>query len=174
MGPEVSAAVIGAAAGTLAAALTTIFTVWVSHRQRAVDLVVAALSHMGGGSQARSAGVAALTAMRGPLKLPLKRSRQREWALYGPAVGQQLFRQLMYVLNHGENRFVTHEVETVIAMTTWIIEDNTLDFRDQEQRSRLSSSIGRYVRAAPRPHRESLAALVARSAAWREELDPPR
>jgi hypothetical protein len=95
--PAVVAAWIAAGVAILAALIGAYLTIWSTQRQRAVDLVVAALSHMGGGSQERSAGVAALLAMRGPVDRPPGHFDRRGWATYGPAVGQQLFRQLIYV-----------------------------------------------------------------------------
>src|SRR5881409_3714773 len=98
MDPAVGAAWIGASIALIAAVVSAYLTLSSSHRQRAVDLVVAALSHMGGGSQERSAGVAALMALRGPLGKRPGHFYKRGWDFYGPAVGQQLFRQLMYLL----------------------------------------------------------------------------
>jgi hypothetical protein len=98
--PAVLAALITAGVVVVAALVSAYLTIWGALRQRAVDLVVAALSHMGGGTQERSAGVAALMALRGPIDRRPRRVDRGGWAIYGPAVGQQLYRQLIYVLNH--------------------------------------------------------------------------
>ncbi len=187
MEAPVIAAFITSGFAILLTLVSAYVTIWSSHRQRAVDLVAVALSHMGGGSQARSAGVAALMALRGPLNRTPGRFRNPGWAIYGPAVGQQLFRQLMYVLNHGSRKFHTHEVENVIAMADWLLRDNkTLKFDDAEhaeQRYRLALSIREYV-AKTQPHmaksgtakkpedritvgqRASIEKLVSRSNEW--------
>jgi len=60
MAPEVEAAVIAAAVSLVVAAVSAYFTIWSTQRQRTVDLIVAALEHMTGGSQERGAGLAAL------------------------------------------------------------------------------------------------------------------
>ena len=146
MDPGVLAALIAAGIAVVLALLSAYLAV----RQRAADLVVAALSHMGGGSQDRSAGIAALKALRGPL---YGRSglfdRLRGWNAYGPAIGQQLFRQLIYLLNYGKGRYWAHEVENIIAMTDWLLRDSEqLGFTDEGQRTRLRDAIRRYVAGA--------------------------
>jgi hypothetical protein len=140
---------IGAGIAILVALMGAYLTVWNSHRQRAVDFVAAALSHMGGGSQERSAGVAALMALRGPLDRRPAQLEVRGWLIYGPAVGQQLYRQLIYVLNYGSQRYHAHEVENVISMAEWLLKDSLLGFDEPGQRHRLAVSMKAYAAAAP-------------------------
>jgi hypothetical protein len=147
--PAVVAALIAAPIAILGAAISAYLTIWSTQRQRATDLVVAALSHMGGGSQERSAGVAALLAMRGPLDRPLGHFDRSGWAIYGPAVGQQLFRQLIYVLRCGKQNTAAHEVENLIVMIDWLLNDDTLRFDDAGQRNRLGVSMEAYKQSAP-------------------------
>ncbi|SRR6266568_7550911 len=144
MAPEVEAAVIAAAVSLVVAAVSAYFTIWSTHRQRTVDLIVAALEHMTGGSQERGAGLAALRALRG------RQSRAHvferlAWNPYGPVVGQQLYRQLLYVLNYGRNKYEAHEIENVIEMLDWLTEDKLLLCSlNLERRKRLSASLARY------------------------------
>jgi hypothetical protein len=184
--PAVIAAWIGAGIAVLVALLSAYFTVWSSYRQRAVDLVVAALSHMGGGTQERSSGIAALMALRGPLARQPGRFDSRGWAIYGPAVGQQLYRQLIYVLNQGKEPYDAHEVENVISMTEWLTSDSRrLGFCDPGQRHRLAVSLAAYADAAPRPPQSSsgqrptdlkhtsIEEFLSRVDRWKSILDTP-
>lgn len=148
MDPAVTAAWIAAAVAIATALASAYLTIWGTLRQRAVDLVVAALSHMGGGIQERSAGVAALMAMRGPLDRRPRFVDRGGWEIYGPAIGQQLYRQLVYVLNNGKGKYQSHEVENIIVMIDWLLRDkDLLAFKDRGQMRRIAVSIRAYVRA---------------------------
>lgn len=152
MDPAVAAALIAAGVAIAAALASSYLTIWGTLRQRAVDLVVAALSHMGGGTQERSAGVAALMAMRGPLDRKPRFVDRGGWKIYGPAIGQQLYRQLVYVLNHGKGKYRSHEVENIIAMIDWLLHDkDLLAFKDRGQMHRLAVSIRVYKGDSPTP-----------------------
>ena len=144
MAPEVEAAVIAAAVSLVVAAVTAYFTIWSTHRQRTVDLIVAALEHMTGGSQERGAGLAALRALRGR-QSGAHIFERLAWKPYGNVVGQQLYRQLIYVVNYGRSKYEAHEIENVIEMLGWLTEDKSLlRSLDPEQRKRLSTSLARY------------------------------
>jgi hypothetical protein len=78
--PAVLAALIAAGVAVVAALISTYLTIWGTLRQHAVDLVVAALSHMGGGTQERSEGIAALMALRGPIDHQPRRVDRGGWA----------------------------------------------------------------------------------------------
>jgi hypothetical protein len=148
MNPAIVAAWIAASVAIASTVAGSLLVVWGGHRQRAIDLVVAALSHMGGGSQERSAGLAALMALRGPLGRSPGIFEKRVWAIYGAAVGQQIYRQLIYLLNYGENRYKAHEVETMILMVHWLLNDTFLEFNDSGQRYRLACILQTYGQAA--------------------------
>jgi hypothetical protein len=173
--PAVLAALIAAGVAVVAALISTYLTIWGTLRQHAVDLVVAALSHMGGGTQERSEGIAALMALRGPIDHQPRRVDRGGWARYGPAVGQQLYRQLIYVLNHGKDNEASHEIENLIAMVDWLLYDNTLlAFTDRGQMHRLAVSIKAYKRDREAPAVElqatSLDQLLSRANYWLQEL----
>ncbi|MFD7626265.1 hypothetical protein ACFV7Q_09485 [Streptomyces sp. NPDC059851] len=167
-----------------------------SHRQRADQLVTAALSHMGGGTQERSAGVAALRAFRGPIGRGwfgrTRRPRlfwRLDWKRYAPAVREQLFRQLVYVLTHGRQRFHAHEVENAMAMIEWLLDDELLEFCESGKRVRLAEAIDAYVKASNKytrgsalrlwrkkravPGNPSLARFRAESREWTDKLRKP-
>jgi hypothetical protein len=174
--PAVVAALITAAVAVLAALASAYLAVWGTKRQHAVDLVVAALSHMGGGTQERSAGVAALMAMRGPIDRKPRRVDRGGWTIYGPAIGQQLFRQLIYVLNLGKRKHAAHEIENIIAMTDWLLGDKVrLGFTDLGQMHRLAISIKAYKGDREVPAGElqdnSLGQLLNRVDDWLRDLD---
>jgi hypothetical protein len=175
MDPAVVAALITAGVAVVAALASAYLAVWGTIRQHAVDLVVAALSHMGGGTQERSAGVAALMAMRGPIDREPSRVDRGGWTIYGPAIGQQLYRQLIYVLNLGRGNDAAHEIENIIAMTDWLLGDKArLGFTDPGQMHRLAVSIKAYKGNREAPAREpqdtSLGQLLSRVNDWLRDL----
>lgn len=175
MSNEVTAAVIAGSLALVAAAVTAYLTVTSAHRQRSVDLVVSALADMGGGTQRRSAGLAALAVMRGNLDRRLGRLDARLWQQYGPGVGQQLFRVLAYVLN--EAKIKTHGTENAITMTDWLLRDPMLRFADPDQRRRLATSLQAYDKKLGVSVAPQTAAHAFRTAVpgWLSELgvNPP-
>lgn len=157
MAPEVEAAVIAAGVSLVVAAVSAYFTIWSTHRQRTVDLIVAALEHMTGGSQERGAGLAALRALRGR-QSKAHIFERLAWKPYGPVVGQQLYRQLIYVLNYGRNKYEAHEIENVIVMLDWLTKDELLlGSCDPAQRRRLSASLTNYDASAQATQTDSAA-----------------
>jgi hypothetical protein len=171
MAPQVQAAWIAAAIALPSALITAYLTVWNANRQRAADFIVAALTHMGGGTQERSSGVAALMAIRGPIERKPRFLERTLWRRHGPAVGQQLYRQATYVLNHGNRKYYAHEVENLIIMLTWLLTDQALAFRDPDQRARLAQSMQSYTRHRdPAKNNASLDALVFKIPSWSRQL----
>lgn len=108
----------------------------VSATSRETELVVTALGHLGGGSQERAAGLAALRA--------LKSLTGTRWPDYSPVVGQLLYTQLLFVLTQGRNRWEAHEVANLMCMSTWIDSDATLGF-DANMRLRVQQEMKTYV-----------------------------
>ena len=147
MAPEVEAALIAAAVSLVVAAVSAYFIIWSTHRQRTVDLIVAALEHMTGGSQERGAGLAALRALRGRRSRwhVFKRLAWKPYGDYGDVVGEQLYRQLIYVLNYGRNKYEAHEIENVIEMLDRLTAERPLlDSLSLERRKRLCVSLAKY------------------------------
>jgi hypothetical protein len=148
-----------------------------SRRQHAASLIIAALGHMGGGSQERSAGLAALTALQGRSTGRLRFLTRRVWSTYAPSVGQQLFRQSTYVLTHGRRRFYAHEVENLIAMIDWLTTDRELAFDSAEQRKRLMHAVDTYLAESAASNEaevkdtDSIAALEQHASVWRTALE---
>lgn len=171
MSGEVSAAVIAASAALVVASVTAYFTVTSSHRQRSVDLLISALADMESKTQRRSAAVAALQALRGPLTRRLTHLDRSVWRQYGHAVGQQLFRVLAYVLNHAD--ISTHGTENAIAMTDWLLADPVLDFGRPDQCRRLRASLRSFNAKLPDDPVEDTAAEAFRLnlERWCSELD---
>ena len=160
--PNVVAAWIAAAAAGLSAAVNAYLFVWRGRRQRETELLVNALTHFVGGSQQRSAGIAALRVLSGPPKrqarrLPacvsrvLRRVHSNRstragvgWRRYGPAVGELFTNQVVYVLSEGKNRWKAHEIANVIAMVDWLLADRELDL-DAAKRRSLAAAMGDYL-----------------------------
>jgi hypothetical protein len=173
MSGEVSAAVIAGSTALVVALVTAYLTVVSAHKQRSLDLLTSALGDMESGTQRRSAAIAALEAMRGRRDDRLSRLDRALWRQYGPAVGQQLFRVLAYVLNHAE--VTTHGTENAIAMTDWVVGDPLLEFNDPDQRGRLATSLAAYDAKLKRKLDEGTAASAFHGNLdrWRTALNGP-
>jgi hypothetical protein len=166
----VVAAWIAAGAAALSAAVTAYFVASSGRRQQENELVVSALTHFVGRSQERSAGLAALRVLSGGagsfprdasmaqpppgswvrvfarLWFAARASRSRaRWSRYAPAVGQLFYRQLIYVLCHGRNRWEAHEIANVVAMADWLVNDEMLAFNDPQQRKQLDTAMCTYL-----------------------------
>jgi hypothetical protein len=93
-------------------------------------------------------------------------------ARWWPAVADQLFRQLIYVLNYGKKE--AHEVENVVAMLDWISEDDELrNCYSGEEKGRLLTSLDVYLAKFPaptlKPSEDSVAAMAGQAKMWREK-----
>jgi hypothetical protein len=169
----VLAAWIGAAVSITAALVGAWTSVMVGNRQRSADLIAAALNNMGGRTQPRSAGLAALMAMRGHLDKQPSISHRWSWNTYGQAVGQQLFRQLVYLLSHRSEEYSNHEIENIIAMMNWLTSDKYLEFTDSGQRQRLNSYLSGFEKGAASDDPSVKSALNS-VGGWRRELESKR
>jgi hypothetical protein len=146
-------------------------SVWSVNRQRTVALVVAALEHMTGGSQERGAGLAALAALRGTRSWGA-RFGQRRRLDYEVAIGQHLYRQLIYVVNYGSKRGHAHEIENVRVMLELLLgEDQLIRACDRGQVKQLQDSLNRFASSAEtKPDGDGAAARAALSVV-RSNLD---
>lgn len=133
--PEVLAAYVAAGAAIVATAANYYAVVSTGRRQRAADLIVAALGRFEGGSQRRSAGIAALRAL----------SKGPQWHEYQDAVGVLFYSQLLYLFAHGSNRWESHEVANMTEMADWLLCEGSLKFEDQGDKDRLWSAMIRYI-----------------------------
>ncbi len=122
-GGSLSAAQIAAAAAIVSAVVSLVSALMVARntarvnrliadRTREAELVVNALSHLVGGSQERTAGLAALTLLRA--ETPSER-----WAGYESSIERLLSTQMIYVLTAGRNRWQAHEVENMRQIAKW-------------------------------------------------------
>jgi hypothetical protein len=148
--------------------------VWSVNRQRTVALIVAALEHMTGGSQERGAGLAALAALRGTRSRDIGFGRRR-WLDHQAAIGQHLYRQLIYVMNYGSNRGQAHEIENIRVMLDLLLsEDHLIEVCDRGQVERLQDSLNRFAGTAQtKPGGNEAGAIAAHAAlsAVRSSLD---
>jgi hypothetical protein len=173
----ISAAAIGAAFTLVVGLVAAVTALATSRKERAGMLIIAAMEHMVGGSQQRSAGLATLAVLRGRSAVPWRFLSRRAWREYAPSVGQHLFRQSIYVLHHGSRRYYAHEIENVIAMVDWLIDDDELS---PEQRARLLSALDEYLTPGATAAKDttrvgpSVAAIAKRADdEWRTRLAPP-
>jgi hypothetical protein len=132
----VTAAWIAATAVAVSAAINAYLAAWGSRRQRETELIVSALTHLVGGSQERSAGLATLRTLRA-------RTGRRAWGEYSSSVERLLHTQLLYVLVHGRNRWQAHEAANVEVMAEWLLSDQTFSLTERD-RERLWSAMQRY------------------------------
>jgi hypothetical protein len=110
---EVVAIVAGPVSGALVGALFALLTDRRSQkRKRQEDMVLSALEHFGGGSQRRSVGIAALQVVLD------RASVEKE---YRETVARLYFAQLLYLFVHGSNRWESHEIANIEAMTNWLL-----------------------------------------------------
>ncbi|MDQ0030145.1 hypothetical protein J2S89_001970 [Arthrobacter bambusae] len=129
--------------GVVVATISSVsVTAWGNRRQRENELVVSALTHLVGGSQERTAGIAALTVLSS--RLP-----RRRWAKYTPAVGQLLYSQLVYLLLHAGNRGQAHEIANIIAMADWLLSEGTFGFDEARKREHLLGAMESYTKNWP-------------------------
>jgi hypothetical protein len=133
--PEVVAAYVAAGAAAFSAAVSFFATAWSGRRQRAADMIVAALALFEGGSQSRSTGIAALRAL----------SKRTGWRTYRDTVSELFYSQLLYLFAHGRNRWESHEVANITAMADWLLCEGSLKFEDQGDKDRLCATMIRYV-----------------------------
>ena len=133
--PEVLAAYVAAGAAIVSTAVNYYTVVSSGRKQRAADLIVAALGQFEGGSQKRSAGIAALRVL----------SRGPEWHEYRDTVAELFYSQLLYLFAHGRNRWESHEVANMTVMADWLLCEGSLKFDDQGDKDRLCSAMIRYV-----------------------------
>jgi hypothetical protein len=107
---------------------------------------------MTGGSQERGAGLAALTALRRRRLFFGSRGTGR-WEHYEQAIGQHLYRQLMYVMNYGSNRGQAHEIENVRIMLEMMLgADRLVRTCESSQAAQLRDVLTSYPdNAKPKP-----------------------
>ncbi len=88
----------------------------IADRLTETDLILTAFNHLGGGSQERTTGIAALriledTALDGP------------WRNYREALHDLLTTQLQFVLTGGHNRWETHEIANAREIARRLLDD---------------------------------------------------
>jgi hypothetical protein len=155
------------AVAIIAAAAAAYFTVLVAHRQRAVELILSAFADMEGGTQKRSAGIAALAVLRGdPMRRPRGYMNRRLWKDFGPGVGQALFRTQAYVLVEAERK--SHGIENAISLMDWLLTDQVLQFNDPDQRRRLAAYADGYATklSSQSSPNSAASAFVGKREAW--------
>lgn len=139
---------ISAVAALLAAGLSAFVLLRVNRLQRGVSLVVAdktreaqlvigALDHLIGGSQERTAGLAALRVLS-------ETTDDLRWATYKPAITDLLSVQAQYVLTGGRNRWEAHEIANVRTIASWFLQGNGWT-GDAAEVSRVRTAAERYI-----------------------------
>jgi hypothetical protein len=99
----------------------------------------------------------------------------RKWRDYESAIGQHLYRQLIYVINYGSNRGQAHEIENVREMLELLLgKDQLIRACNRGQVERLQDSLKRFASTAQtKPDGNEAGAAAARMAlsAVRSDLD---
>ncbi|WP_431040835.1 hypothetical protein ACQUSR_02305 [Streptomyces sp. P1-3] len=150
--PQVTAAYIAASAAGATAVVGLLATVWNGRWQRSAEMLMSALKQFEGQSQPRSAGIAALRVLsqKRVLKLPwgsvpLPLGAAAAWRSYQETVSELFYRQLLYLFAHGRNRWQSHEIENIIAMTDWLLSGKSLEFDDADKKMHLYGAMTRYL-----------------------------
>lgn len=123
------AAVITAAAAGVASVITIIWNgrtlrqqlaaqAAEQRKQQLADMIATAFSHFTGGTQNRSAGIAALQIVRAGSE---DLDRDEAWKTYGSAVQGLLYSQLMYLYKKGADKSGPHEAANVELMSDWLL-----------------------------------------------------
>jgi hypothetical protein len=136
---EVQAAMVTAAAALGAAVASFSSNLFLERRQRAANLIVAALSNFGGRSQLRSVGIASLQVLSG---------KSKAWKDYRDTVRQLYYAQLLYLFVHGRNRWESHEIANMEAMMEWLVSRGKLAPTkwDSSAAKRLTDAMDTYVK----------------------------
>jgi hypothetical protein len=135
--PQVLAAWIAAAAAILTTIISS-YLLWrignlsgqvqqsIADRSTETDLILTAFNHLGGGTQERTTGIAALRILR-DTALPGR------WRDYHEALRNLLTTQLQFVLTGGHNRWETHEIANAREIARWFLNDSErLQFGDTQ------------------------------------------
>jgi hypothetical protein len=108
-------------------------------KQQLADMIATAFSHFKGGTQNRSAGIAALQIVRAGSE---DLDKDQAWKTYGPAVQGLLYSQLMYLYNKGAHKASPHEAANVELMSNWIFGN---DFQlDSHMKAKLEKARREY------------------------------
>ncbi|MGC5075675.1 hypothetical protein [Agrococcus sp. DT81.2] len=144
MDPLLTAPLIGLTGALVGVIATVVVTTSTSRTQREDELVMSALSHLVGGSQHRTAGIAALHVLRGAA---VKGGRAGRWHRYRSAIDALVYAQLLYLLMHGGNRGQAHEIANMDSMAEWLFDGDAAELRDEQKRVQLQEAMQRYARA---------------------------
>lgn len=105
-------------------------------KSREAELVVSSLDHLVGGSQERTAGLAALRLLKS--LTPVER-----WTRYEVFVRDLLSTQLIFVLTEGRNRWEAHEAENARMISAWLLADR--QFLSEDAQVRIRQAVERYA-----------------------------
>jgi hypothetical protein len=153
-------------------ALTALAGVWSSHHKTRADqraqLVISALSHLVGGTQNRSVGIAALRMVmyeNEPKRLGRRKkataAQQRKLSEkriteYGTSISPLLYSQLAYLLVHGSRRGYSHEVSNIVAMGNLLLLTKLVVLLDKPQKAHLRVAVEKYLQNSPDDDLESV------------------
>lgn len=103
-------------AAIIAAVVTIRSTAAQNRRQQLAGMATTAIGYFRGGSQERSAGIAALEMV----ETGLAGLKTNEQELYRAGIRALLYGQLLYVYSSGRNRFDVHETYNLEVMSNWL------------------------------------------------------
>ena len=81
-------------------------------------MMIAALSHLVGGTQERTAGISALVILLGSAEAPISMRGCRSG--YCDGATWEFQARTIYVLSHGSRRWAAHEVANLMDMGSWL------------------------------------------------------
>lgn len=133
MAGEVYAAFIAAAAAVAVAAGDLVDRHTVERRRRESEMLVAALDHFKE-SQRRSVGIATLAVLQ----------NGKTWKDNRGTIQQLFYLQLVYLYEHGQNRWQAHEIANIEMMTSWLLEPSYLGPPAENMKEPLCNSMSVY------------------------------
>ena len=109
-------------------------------KQQLADMISTAFGHFTGGTQKRSAGIAALQIVRAGSE---DFDGDEAWKTYGPAIQGLLYSQLMYLYEKGVDKTEPHEAANIELMSDWLFGK---DFRlDSHMKAKLEEARRHYL-----------------------------
>ena len=158
-----------AVAAIIAALVTIRFTAAQNRRQQLAGMTTTAIGYFTGGSQDRSAGIAALEMVLASMAV----LKKKEQALYREGIRALLYGQLLYVYKYGKNRFEAHEAYNLEVMSNLLCSKEIIHGLPGERIEFLIGAMKEYqTDSSPRYSNEpAVKSLLNKLPAWINELE---
>ena len=150
-------AIVGGLFGTAGALLTAVLTHKAAERKRADALFSTALGFLGGGTQRRNLGIAAISLYR------------REFPWYNKLCAEMLIGSAIYLLTESKQKDASHEVFNLHRIMD-LLKDIASDLKDRKDYKRLEKVVDeRIANYEPKPGR-GLWVDKSHLTTWRNDL----